>query len=63
MLGAWARRAKRGTRKESRLGVCGEEGGLRAERGGLGGGALSARSVGKEGRVKDSTRIRVWSVR
>ena len=37
MLRAWARRAERGTRQESRLRVCGEEGGLKAKRGGSGG--------------------------
>ena len=37
MLGAWARRAERGTARESKLRVCGEEGGLGAERGDSGG--------------------------
>ena len=38
MLRAWAKRAERGTRQESGFRVCGEEGGLGAERGVAGGG-------------------------
>ena len=48
MLGAWAKRAERGTRQESGFRVCGEEG-VSGPRGELLGGVVSARSVGREG--------------
>ena len=62
MLGAWAGRAERGTRQESVFGVCGEEGGLGADREVVRG-PLSARSVCREGREEDKSGIRAWGLR
>ena len=52
MLGAWVGRAERGTSQESELGVCGEEGGLGAKRGVVGGayGSLERGQGGPRGR-------------
>ena len=61
MLGAWAKRAERGIRQESGFVVCSEEDGLGAERGVVG--VVSARSVGREGREGDKSRIRAWGAK